>query len=356
MNWPRLLAYITGTVDQELLLRNEYLVAENRILKAQIKGRLHLSDAERATLAEVAHRVGRKSLEDIAVSAKPDTILGWYRKLIANKFDGSKARRTHGRSRIDEEMESLVVRMAKENPSWGYDRMVGAMANLGHKLSDQTVGNILGRHDVAPAPKRKHTTNWKDFIRTHLDVLAGTDFFTVEVVTLKGLITYYVLFFIHLGSRKVCLAGMTPHPDEEWMKQMARNLTLEQWGFMGNCRYLLHDRDGKFCPSFDEIIELGNVKPIPLPARSPNLNTFAERWVKSVKEECLSKLVLFGEASLKRALQQYLIHYHEERNHQGKGNALLFPSQARPVGSEQGSVQCQQRLGGLLKYYYRQAA
>jgi Homeodomain-like domain/Integrase core domain len=356
MGWPRLLAYITGTVDQELLLRNEYLAAENRILKGQIKTRLQLSDAERTTLAEIAHRLGRKSLEEVAVSAKPDTILGWYRKLIANKFDGSKARRTHGRPRIDEEMESLVVRMAKENPSWGYDRMVGAMANLGYKLSDQTVGNILGRHDVAPAPKRKHTTSWKDFIRTHLDVLAGTDFFTVEVVTLKGLITYYVLFFIHLGSRKVCLAGMIPHPDEEWMKQIGRNVTIEQWGFLTNCRYLLRDRDGKFCPSFDEIIELGNVKPIRLPARSPNLNAFSERWVKSVKEECLSQLILFGEASLKRALQQYLIHYHEERNHQGKENALLFPSQAGPVGSEQRSVQCQQRLGGLLKYYYRQAA
>jgi hypothetical protein len=253
-------------------------------------------------------------------------------------------------------MESLVVSMAKENPSWGYDRIVGAMANLGHKLSDQTVGNILGRHDVPPAPKRKHTTNWKDFIRTHLDVLAGTDFFTLEVVTLKGLITYYVLFFIHLETRRVCLAGMTPHPRQEWIKQIARNLTLEQWGFLGNCRYLLHDRDTKFCRSFDKIIELGNVKPIPLPAPRPNLNAFAERWVKSVKEECLSKLVLFSQASIKRALQQYLIHYHEERNHQGKGNALLFPSQARPVGSEQGSVQCQQRLVGLQKYYYRQAA
>jgi hypothetical protein len=158
--------------------------------------------------------------------------------------------------------------------------------------------------------------------------------------------------FIQMGFS----AGMTPHPDEKWMQQMARNVTLEQWGFLGNCRYLLHDRDSKFCPSFDEVIELGNVKPIPLPARSPNLNAFSERWVKSVKEECLSKLVLFGEASLKRALQQYLIHYHEERNHQGKGNALLFPSQDGPVGSRQGSVQCQQRLGGLLKYYHRQAA
>jgi len=356
MDWARLLAYITGTVDQELLLCNEYLVAENRILKAQIKARLQLSDAERATLAEVGHRLGRKALQEVAATAKPDTILGWYRKLIANKFDGSKYRRTHGRPRIDEETEGLVVRMAKENPAWGYDRIVGALANLGHQLSDQTVGNILGRHDIPPAPKRKQTTSWKDFIRAHLDVLAGTDFFTVEVFTLKGLVTYYVLFFIHLESRKVYLAGMTPHPDEEWMKQIGRNVTMEQWGFLANCRYLLHDRDGKFCPAFDQIIESGNVQPIPLPARRPNLNAFSERWVKSVKEECLGKLILFGESSLRRSLQAYELHYHEERNHQGKGNTLLFPSQARPVGSDQGSVQCQERLGGLLKYYYRRAA
>jgi len=235
MDWPRRLAYITGTVDQELLLRNEYLAAENRILKAQIQGRLQLSDAARATLAEIAHRLGRQSLEEVAVSAKPATILGWYRKLIANKFDGSKVRRTHGRPRIDEEMESLVVRMAKENPSWGYDRMMGALANLGYKLSDQTVGNILGRHDIPPAPERKHTTSWKDFIRTHLEVLAGTDFFTVEVVTLKGLITYYVLFFIHLGSRKVCLAGMTPHPAERAIRfrpQESTFLGFSHWPWL----------------------------------------------------------------------------------------------------------------------------
>jgi putative transposase len=185
MDWASLLAYITGTVDQELLLRNEYLVAENRILRAQVKGRLHFSDSERTTLAEIGHRLGRKSLEDIAVAAKPETILGWYRKLIASKFDGSKSRQTHGRPRIDTKMEELVVKMAKENPSWGYDRIVGAMSNLGYKLSDQTVGNILDRHDVPPAPKRKHSMNWKDFIRIHLDVLGGTDFFTVEVITLN---------------------------------------------------------------------------------------------------------------------------------------------------------------------------
>ena len=142
MPWARMLAYVTGTVDQELLLRNEYLAAENRILKAQIKGRMRLSEGEKTTLAEIAHRLGRKALEEVASTAQPDTILGWYRKLVAKKFDGSKSRRYPGRPRIAEEIERLVVRMAKENTSWGYGRIVGALANLGHRLSDQTVGNI----------------------------------------------------------------------------------------------------------------------------------------------------------------------------------------------------------------------
>jgi putative transposase len=202
MIWARFLAYITGTVDQELLLRNEYVAAENRILRAQIKGRLLLSDAEKATLAELAHRLGRKALKDLAAVAKPDTLLRWYRELIAKKFDGWRFRRSVGHPPVDEEIERLIVRMARENPSWGYDRIVGAMKNLGHKVSDQTVGNILKRHDIPPAPKRKQNTSWKDSIRAHMAVMVGTDFFTVEVLTLKGLKTFYVLFFLHLESRR----------------------------------------------------------------------------------------------------------------------------------------------------------
>src|SRR5437667_8951380 len=155
MDWPRLLAYITGTVDQELLLRNEYLAAENRILRAQIKGRLCLSEGEKATLAEIAHRLGRKALAEVAVAAKPDTILAWFRKLVARKFDGSRFRHSVGRPRVDEAGENLVVQMAQENPTWGYDRIVGALANVGHHLSDRTVGNILRRHGISPAPQRK---------------------------------------------------------------------------------------------------------------------------------------------------------------------------------------------------------
>src|SRR6266702_2020046 len=164
MLWARLVAYVTGTVDQELLLRNEYLAAENRILRGQIKDRLVLSEGEKATLAEIAHRLGRKALEEVAATAKPDTILGWYRQLIANKFDGSKSRRRVGRPKLDQETERLVVQMARENPSWGYDRIVGALANLGLRLSDQTEGNVLSRHGISPAPKRKQSVSWKSFI------------------------------------------------------------------------------------------------------------------------------------------------------------------------------------------------
>ena len=355
MDWKHLLAYITGTVDQELLVRNEYLVTENRILRQQIKGRIHLSDGERKRLAAIGKKLGKQALEEVASIVKPDTILAWHRRLVAKKFDGSHQRKAPGRPMIDQEREALVVRMAKENRSWGYDRIVGALANLGYTISDQTVGNILKRHGIPPASERKTTTTWKEFIRTHLDVLVATDFFTAEVWTLSGLVTYYVLFFLHLGSHRVHIAGMMPHPNEAWMMQVARNVTMEAWGCLSPGQYLIHDRDGKYGPAFQHIIDTAGVTRVLLPPRSPNLNAYAERWVRSVKEECLARMILFGEASLRHALTQYLEHFHHERNHQGKGNVLLFP----PVSQDRkraGPIQCRERLGGLLKYYAREAA
>ena len=183
ITWARLLAYVTGLVNQELLLQNEYLAAENRILKAHLQPGWRLLDGEKTTLAELGKRLGRKLLKQVARIAKPDTILGWYRQLVAAKFDGSKRRRSPDRPRIRAEMEDLVIRLARENSGWGYDRIVGALANLGHAVSDQTVGNILRRHGIEPAPERSQTTTWKEFIRRHMEVLAGTDFFTVEVLT-----------------------------------------------------------------------------------------------------------------------------------------------------------------------------
>jgi putative transposase len=353
--WLRLLAYVSGSVNQELLVRNEYLAAENRILRTKLPARLRLGDPQRATLAEIGKRLGRKALREVACVAKPDTILAWYRRLVAQKFDGSKHRQYPGRPRVSAEIEALVVRMARENTGWGYDRIVGALANLGHRLSDQTVKNVLRRYGIAPAPKRSQVTTWKDFLATHMNVLAGCDFFTVEVLTWRGLVTYYVLFFLHLESRRVKIAGITRHPDQEWMEQIGRTATQETWGYLHPCRYVLHDRDTKFCASFRSALATGGVKTIPLPARSPNLNAFAERWVRSVKQECLSKVILFGAGPLSRVLAEYGRHYHHERNHQGKDNRLLFPDVSNTSSPRSRSIECHHRLGGLLKYYRRAA-
>src|SRR5256714_5648162 len=260
MDWKHLLAYITGTVDQELLLRNEYLVTENRMLRHQIKGRVRLTDGERKTLAAIGQKLGKQALKEVATIVKPETILGWHRTLVAQKFDGSQQRPSPGRPTIDQELEALIVRIARENRSWGYDRIVGALANLGLTVSAQTVGNVLKRHGIPPAPERKTTTTWKECIRTHMDVLVATDFFTAEVWTLGGLVTYYVLFFIHLGSREIHLAGITPHPDTRWMLQVARNVTMEEWGCLSPGQYLIHDRDAKVCTAFQRIIHGAGIK------------------------------------------------------------------------------------------------
>jgi putative transposase len=196
---------------------------------------------------EIAKRLGRAALQQVACVAKPGTILAWYRQLIAHKFDSSKLRSSPGRPRIAPELEALIVRFARENSGWGYDRIVGALTN-------RTVRNILRRYGIQPAPKRSQNTTWKDFIASHMAVLAGTDFFTVEVLTWRGLTTYYVLFFIQPESRRVSLAGSTKHPTAEWMIQMARNATDDGSGFLRGMRYLLHDRDTKFCAAFLDVL------------------------------------------------------------------------------------------------------
>jgi putative transposase len=248
----------------------------------------------------------------------------------------------------------LIVRMGRENSGWGYDRITRALSKLGHKISDQTVGNILHRHGIAPAPKRSQSSTWKKFIAAHMTVLAGTDFFTVEVLTWRGLVTYHVLFFIQLETRRVTLAGVTTNPTAAWMEQIARNAVDPESGHLRDQRFVLHDRDTKFCSSFRSILESEGVKCLALPARSANLNAFAECWVRFVKRECPRKLVLFGEGSLRRALAEYIAHFHKERNHQGKKNLLLFPSSETPLAKSR-VVRRTERLGGLLNFCSRAA-
>jgi transposase InsO family protein len=245
--------------------------------------------------------------------------------------------------------------MAQEHRSWGYDRLAGALAELGYEISDQTVGNILKRRGLPTAPDRKKTTTWREFIRTHMEMLWATDFFSTEVWTLGGLVTFYVLFFIKLDTREVRIAGVTAHPNETWMMQVARHTTMEAWGFLKPGQYLIHDRDTKYGNAFKQSIDDVGVKRLPLPPRSPWLNGYAERGVKSVKDEALSRVLLFGEGSLRHVLSEYVEHYHTERCHQGLGNAIPFPS-SRPANDCEGPIECRERLGGLLKYYHRKAA
>lgn len=209
---------------------------------------------------------------------------------------------------------------------------------------------------MRPAPQREKKLSWREFIRSHAEVLAAVDFFTAEVWTAGGLIIYYVLTFMRVASRQVHIAGITTSPDSRWMQQMARNVPEADTGFLSGCRYLLRDRDTKFGATFDDVLASVGIKPTVLPPRSPNPNAHCERWIRSVKTEVLSKMILFGERSLRHCLAQYLFHYHGERNHQGKKNVILFPVAGDRIDEPTGEICTRERLGGLLKFYHREAA
>jgi hypothetical protein len=200
MHWKQLLVSISASVDDELRLRNAYIATENRILRQQITGRVHLNDSDRQALAELGQKLGKKALEEIATIVKPDTILAWHRKFASQQSRDVKLCQSVGRPRIDQEIETLVVRMARENRSWGYDRIVGALANLGLTVSDQTVGNILKRHGLLPAPERKKIMTWGEFIHIHMDMLMATDFFASAVWTQCTLVIASLLCCFH-GDR-----------------------------------------------------------------------------------------------------------------------------------------------------------
>jgi transposase InsO family protein len=351
-----LIALVAGWLQRHQQQVITYLLAENCVLKAQLGSRrLRLTETERRRLAALAYPLGRKCLKEIATIATPGTLLRWYHRLIAQKFDGSQQRRQSGRPRVAEEVEQLVVRMAEENPSWGYHRMQGALANLGFHIDAGTVHNILRCHHLEPAPQRRRTgMNWRQFLKLHWEVLVATDFFTVEVATWHGLVTYYVLIVMELATRRVQIAGVTPHPTDTFMQQCARQLTDPVDGFLLGKRYLLHDRDTRFTRVFATLLKDSGVEPLLLPPRSPNLNAYCERLVRSIKEEALQQMLLPGEGSLHVVLSQYLEHYHQEGNHQGLGNRLIATEP--DWGRHRSPVVRRERLGGLLSYYCCEAA
>jgi putative transposase len=283
----------------------------------------------------------------------PDTLFRWYRNLIAQKYDGSKNRGV-GRRRLSEDISDLVVRMAKENASWGYTRIVGALKSLGIIVSRTTVKNILKDHGIEPAPKRGKGMDWSTFIKIHLGEIVSSDFFTVELLRPFGLVRYYAFFVMDTQTRRLQIAGIVHQPYEKWMKQVARNLTDAVDGFLCGKRYFIHDRDSFFTDAFRRILLDFGVKPLRLPARSPNLNSYAERFILSIRSECLNKIILFSESQLRRAIKNYIFHYTLERNHQGLDNELIEKSDS--VGETRGTIKKRERIGGLLSYYYREAA
>ncbi len=354
--WQIFLLGLSGWINRNQQHMIEYLITENQILKEKIgKKRILLNNDQRRRLAVKGKMLGRKLLLEISTIVTPDTILRWHRQLVAQKWDYSDRRtKKPGRPPVSDEVKQLVLRMARGNPSWGYDRIQGALSNIGHEISDTTVGNILKDNGIEPAPERKRLTTWRTFLRAHWDVLGAIDFTTIEVWTKGGLVTFYLLFVMEIATRRVHFAGCSASPNEQWMKQIARNITDAFDSFLNGKRYVLMDRDGKFCPAFQEILKNEDIKPVRLPPRSPNLNAHVERFHRSLKEECLNRMIFFGEKSLRNAVGTFLEHFHKERNHQGLANRVIEPGEE--VSRRDGEVLCRERLGGMLRYYYRKAA
>ncbi len=354
-SWQLYFLMLAGWINRQQQEVIEYLLTENQVLKEKLgKKRILLNDDQRRRLAVKGKILGSKRLNEVSTLFSPETILRWHRKLVAKKWDYTHKRKSVGRPRVTKEIVDLVLRFARENPTWGYDRIEGALANLGFYICDQTVGNILKQHGIEPAGDRKRQTTWATFLKAHWDVLAAIDFTTVEVWTKGGLVTFYLLFVIELKTRRVQFVNCTTNAVEPWMLQQARELTNYADGFLRDKKFLIMDRDGTFSAAFRNLLSNAGVEPKRLPPKSPNLNAHMERFFRSLKSECLDRMIFFGERSLRNACNEFVVHYLTERNHQGLANQIIAPGEE--VGQCDGEIECRERLGGMLRYYHQAAA
>ena len=304
-----LIISIAGWMNQRQQQVIEYLVEENRVLREQIGNRrMRFTDNQRCRLAVKAKRLSRKVLAQIATIVTPETLLAWHRKLIAMKYDGSKYR-SPGRPPTAAGISALVVRMAEENRGWGYRRIQGALSNLGHIVARTTIANILKRHGIEPVPERSRKTTWKEFLTRHWDQIVATDFFTMEVWTCSGLTRFIVLFFMDLSTRRVQIGGIASSANGLWMVQIARNLTDAVDGFFAGKRYLIHDRDPLYTREFLATLATVGIESVKLPPQSPNLNAYAERFVRTIRENCLGQMIFFGEDALRNTIREFVTHY-----------------------------------------------
>ena len=349
-----LLLLIARATEKDLVLYIEYLKAENRILRSKLPKRVKVTPAERATLIKLGVRLG-SAIKELITIVHPRTFARW----ISEAKTGIKRQR-RGRPRKPEEIRQLIIDMAKES-GWGYRRIFGELKKLGIMfVSRTTISRILIENGFDPGPKRGKGT-WHEFVQRHFKTLWATDFFTKTVMTLKGPVTYYVLFFIHLESRRVHLAGMTPNPDGRWMAQVARNMSMvfAEEPTESRPTHIIRDRDSKFTAQFCSILETDGIEFRPIPRQSPNLNPFAEAWVQKTKHEVLNHFIAFGENHLRRILAAWLEYYHRHRPHQGLGNVPIsggLPPEISLDDFRKESIVCHETLGGLLKHYERKAA
>jgi transposase InsO family protein len=362
--WFVLAHFVTFLVDLGLAMRQrerekdlQILVLRHQLRLAlrQRPGAPRLTRGEKLTLAVLAAALARLTagprhqLDQYLLLFKPATILTWHRDLVRRKWTYRRTKRG-GRPTIPTEVEGLILRLARENPRWGHRRIQGELHKLGHAVSASTVRAALRRHHVPPAPQRRQATSWRAFIRAHTEQLLACDFFTVQTVFLK---TLYALFFLEVGTRRVHFAGCTAHPTAAWVTQQARNLAWTLQDADASPRFLIHDRDAKFPPTFDAVFAAEGIAIVRTPYRSPTANAHAERWVGSVRAECLDHLLVANEAHLRRVLVAYVRHYNRARPHQGLAQQTPIP---RIPGDLRGTVTRRDVLGGLIHEYDREAA
>jgi putative transposase len=327
--------------DVELLVLRHQLA----VLRRQVE-RPKLGATDRALLAAAARLLPPARRRGLLVA--PQTLLRWHRELVRRRWTYPPAR--PGRPPIDTRRRELILRLARENPRWGYQRIAGELDKLGLSVSPSTVRRLLARAGLGPAPRRSGPS-WREFLRAQAANVVACDFFTVETALLRR---YYVLFFIELQTRRVHLAGTTTNPDGQWVTQQARNLSLS--GALEDVRFLIRDRDAKFIAGFDEVFRTDGVNVVQTPFRSPQANAHAERFVRTARTECLDWLLILGQRQLDRVLRVYVDHYNTERPHRALGRRPPIATRPQPPSPPQATIQRRDRLGGLLHEYHPAAA
>jgi len=347
--------FLASATDRELARMVEFLQAENKILRAKLPTRITLTARERNRLIKLGTALG-SALQSIITIVSYRTFTRWF----ATPTKKPASQRKPGRPRTAEDIRNLVIQIATEN-GWGYTRILGELKKLGvHNVSRSTVVNILSQAGLDPGPKRGQGT-WSEFVARHAATLWAADFLSVRTLTAAGFVDLYLLAFIHLGSRKVIVSAPTANPDSQWVTQQARNASMQIADWNLSMKYLTIDHDTKFTTSFDAVFEAEEAEIIRVGPRAPNMNAIVERFVQTLKTECLDHFLVCGERHLHHLVTNFVAHYLEERPHQGLGNVPLpeagkTDDEPAVLSFPTGEVKCRERLGGLLKHYYRAAA